>query len=107
MKTKKGAAFVSLIVVGVLLVASESWTQSKDSSTQKVQRDAVQEAQTPKVVPITRPEQKKNEHDLKDIFVRLRPNHPRRPSRGSRMKGRWRLRVLPRPAQCEKADDDL
>ena len=70
MKTKKGTAILSSIVMtGFLLVSSESWTQTKDSSTQKTPNDAVMEAQTSKVVPITRPEQKKNEHDLKDIFI--------------------------------------
>ncbi len=70
MKTKKGTAILSSIVMtGFLLVSSESWTQTKASSTQKAPNDAVMEAQTSKVVPITRPEQKKNEHDLKDIFI--------------------------------------
>src|SRR5260370_12626952 len=31
--------------------------------------DAVAEAQTPKEVPVERPEQKKTEHDLSDIFA--------------------------------------
>ncbi|ACM20589.1 cytochrome c catalase, 2 heme-binding sites [Geotalea daltonii FRC-32] len=66
MKTKKGTAVFSLLAVtGLILISSESWTQT----TKQVSSDAVQEAQTPGKVSITRPEQKKNEHDLKDIFA--------------------------------------
>jgi cytochrome c peroxidase len=65
MKTNMGTAVFSLIAgAGLILTASQSWTQT----TPQMQPDAVQEAQTPRNVPITRPEQKKNEHDLKDIF---------------------------------------
>lgn len=69
MKPKKGTAIVSLLVMtGCLIVSSESWTQTKPVSSQNVPHDAVLDLQTPRVVPVTRPEQKKNEHDLKDIY---------------------------------------
>ncbi|WP_243373095.1 cytochrome B6 [Geotalea sp. SG265] len=66
MNTKKGTAIFSLLAVtGLVLISTESWTQT----TKQMPADAVQEAQSPRNVPITRPEQKKNEHDLKDIFA--------------------------------------
>ena len=41
-------------------------------------RDAVVDAQSPREVPIERPEQKKTEHDLSDIFS---PSKARSPTR--------------------------
>lgn len=40
-----------------------------------VMPDAVQEAQLPRAVPSTRPEQQKNEHDLSDLFLPTKAPH--------------------------------
>ena len=65
---------MSLVVVVGMAASSpilfvHSQEQPKSSGVdQGAPRDAVAEAQTPKEVPTTRPEQKKTDHDLSDIF---------------------------------------
>src|SRR6266540_1592712 len=56
-----------ILITGLVLVSSESWTQSK-SSTEKAPHDAVLDAQTPREAPVKRPEQQKTGHDQSDIF---------------------------------------
>ncbi|UFS72114.1 cytochrome B6 [Geomonas sp. RF6] len=64
MKATTRFAVVSLVVVtGLALVSSPSWTQ-----TAKAPQDAVLDAQTPKDVKRTRPEQQKTDHDLSDVY---------------------------------------
>lgn len=66
---KKAAVIGSLLLAaGLVLTATESWTQSQKSSDRKVPPDAVMEAQTPRDVPKTRPEQQMNQHDRSDVF---------------------------------------
>ena len=57
-----------LLAAGLVLTATESWTQSQKTSDRKVPPDAVMEAQTPRDVPKTRPEQQMNQHDQSDLF---------------------------------------
>jgi cytochrome c peroxidase len=59
------------ISVVILFMAAWGWSQQAPDRrvTQGTQtRDAVVDAQTTKDVPVTRPEQRKTEHDLSDIF---------------------------------------
>ncbi|HBG06951.1 MAG: cytochrome B6 [Geobacteraceae bacterium GWC2_58_44] len=67
---KSTAAIGSLLLAaGLVLTATESWTQSPRTTERKVPpHDAVLDAQTPRDVPRTRPEQQKNRHDLSDVF---------------------------------------
>lgn len=62
-------AFAVVFLVGGIitsLLAQQKTAKQPDKS--KAPRDAVAEAQTPKEVPIERPEQKKSKHDSSDIF---------------------------------------
>src|SRR5690348_7840663 len=52
----------------VLLVRSSAGDDPKAAPPQRP-HDAVAEAQTPRDVPVERPEQKKNAHDLSDVFA--------------------------------------
>ena len=67
---RKNAAVICslLLAAGFVLTATESWTQSQTSPPPRAPHDAVLDAQTPRDVPKTRPEQQKNQHDLSDVF---------------------------------------
>ena len=52
----------------VLLVRSAAGDNPKASPSQRP-HDAIADAQTPREVPVERPEQKKTAHDLSDIFA--------------------------------------
>lgn len=66
---KNAAAIGSLLLAaGLVLTATESWTQSPKASDRKVPHDAVMDAQMPREVPKTRPEQQINQHDRSDVF---------------------------------------
>jgi cytochrome c peroxidase len=62
------AVLAVLLVLATVLVSSQAWTQQKAMPPQGPPHDAVMEAQTTREVPITRPEQHKNDHDRWDIF---------------------------------------
>jgi cytochrome c peroxidase len=62
------AVLVALLVPALVLVTSQAWTQQKPVPQQKAPHDAVMDAQTPREVPNTRPEQAKNDHDRWDIY---------------------------------------
>jgi cytochrome c peroxidase len=69
---KQTRSIVTLkIFVVILFLAAWGWSQQTPDK-QRAQgtqtRDAVVDAQTTKDVPVTRPEQRKTEHDLSDIF---------------------------------------
>jgi len=64
-KKRMTAVFAALLVPGFVLLASQAWTETKP---QRAPYDAVLEAQTQREVPITRPEQRKNEHDGWKIY---------------------------------------
>lgn len=53
------------VLAGLLLLSGAAWAQD---SNRCPPFDAIQDAQTPRDVPVTRPEQRKTEHDLSDIF---------------------------------------
>ena len=63
-----GRGVALLIASGVALVASQGWTEQKMPPPQGTPYDAVLEAQTPREVPVVRPEQRKSEHDTWRIF---------------------------------------
>lgn len=67
---RKNAATIGslLLAAGLVLTATESWTQSPKATDRKVPHDAVMDAQTPREVPKTRPEQQINQHDRSDVF---------------------------------------
>jgi cytochrome c peroxidase len=58
---------VALLGSGLAWVASQEKEDKKPR--EKAPRDAVADAQTPREVPVERPEQKKTAHDLSDIFA--------------------------------------
>lgn len=68
MQVSYGAVLAA--VASVLLICTESWTQSgKDTGAgQKAPFDAVLDAQTPREVPVKRAEQQRGEHDKSDLF---------------------------------------
>src|SRR6478672_12501896 len=66
---------------------SDMETPSSKGPSQGSNRDAITEAQTPRQVPVTRPEQRKNEHDQSNIFAptNAKPSSPafdNQPDRG-------------------------
>src|SRR5438876_6911559 len=65
-----GVVFLAGFVAGslVLLVHSQE-AKTKPPAKETAPPDAVAEAQTPKEVPVERPEQKKTAHDLSDVFT--------------------------------------
>jgi len=67
---KKGMVSIlaMLLVPGIVLVSSKAWTQQNTAPPPMAPYDAALDAQTPRQVPITRPEQRKNDHDQWDIF---------------------------------------
>ena len=68
---RKNAAIISSLFLAAALIipATNSWTQSQGKPAPKPLPDAVQEVQTPREVPKTRPEQQTNQHDASDIFT--------------------------------------
>jgi cytochrome c peroxidase len=69
MRTKRlGKATAVAIVSAIALAASQGWTEQRQPPPARAPHDAVMDAQTPRAVPITRPEQQKNQHDLSDVF---------------------------------------
>lgn len=68
MRTKKWTiSLVVVVVLGLVFIASEVWTQSRGPA--RPPYDAVQDAQTPRSVPITRPEQQLSAHDRSAVFA--------------------------------------
>ena len=66
---KDAAAISSLFLAAALIFpATNSWTQSPGQPAQRAPHDAVLDAQTPRDVAKTRPEQQKNQHDASDVF---------------------------------------
>jgi hypothetical protein len=55
--------------------------QTKTTEPPRRVRDAIVDAQTPKEVPVERPEQRKTPHDLSDVFA---------PSKAAQSSERWR-----------------
>ena len=66
-KRRMTAVLAVLLVPTMTLVASKAWTQ-QNTAPPKASYDAAMEAQTPREVPITRPEQRKNDHDGWKIY---------------------------------------
>ena len=60
-----GVVFLAGFAAGSLILL----VHSQEAKTKPPPPDAVAEAQTPKEVPVERPEQKKTEHDLSDVFA--------------------------------------
>src|SRR4051794_4128911 len=64
------AAFLTALVAGGLVLVGHSQESGKKPVPKSnAPPDAIAEAQTPKAVPVERPEQKKTSHDLSDIFA--------------------------------------
>ena len=57
------------MLVGHAALIASAWSQERPDRRSEARSDAVIDAQTAQEVPITRPEQKKNEHDRSDIFT--------------------------------------
>jgi cytochrome c peroxidase len=55
-------------MVASLMAFGQSWSQTEGSSRGKGGGDAILDAQTPRELPVKRPEQQKNEHDRSDLF---------------------------------------
>lgn len=55
-------------LIGAFLICCTSLARAQEDKPTRAPHDAVAEAQTPREVPIERPEQKKTEHDRSDIF---------------------------------------
>uniref|UniRef100_C6E5E2 Cytochrome c peroxidase n=1 Tax=Geobacter sp. (strain M21) TaxID=443144 RepID=C6E5E2_GEOSM len=68
---RKDAALVSSLFLAAALIipATKSWTQPQGETARKAPYDAVQDAQTPREVARTRPEQQKDQHDNSDLFT--------------------------------------
>ena len=67
---KDAAVLSSLFLAAALIVpATKSWTQPQAQPAQRGPHDAVQDAQTPRAVPKTRPEQRMDQHDSSDVFT--------------------------------------
>src|SRR3954451_12485383 len=60
-------SFILIVAGGLLLVALPP-SARPEQQTDKTSADSVADAQTPKEVPIERPEQKKTNHDRSDAF---------------------------------------
>jgi len=68
MRKKTAVTCSFALTAGLLLTASQSWTLTPASAPSMAPADAVSEAQTPRAVPITRPEQRQNQHDTSGMF---------------------------------------
>jgi len=68
----------SRLFIGALLCGWFAPVLAQNAPPKHVRPDAVEAAQTPETVPIERPEQKKTQHDLSDIFnaTRASPSSP-------------------------------
>jgi cytochrome c peroxidase len=65
-----GVVFLAGFLAGSLVLLARSQdAQTKPPAKDNPPPDAVADAQTPKEVPVERPEQKKTEHDLSDLFT--------------------------------------
>src|SRR5262249_49019271 len=60
---------LALCVAGPALLVGIATAQNQNPTPSQAPHDAVADAQTPKDVPAERPEQKKTEHDLSNIFA--------------------------------------
>src|SRR5262249_34215509 len=58
-----------ILAPSLILLVIAVQAQSRNPPLSQAPRDAVTDAQTPKEVPAERPEQKKTEHDLSNIFA--------------------------------------
>lgn len=67
MKRKRlGRSIAFAVVFGTALAASQGWTEQRRAP--QAPHDAVLDAQTPRAVPKTRPEQQQNDHDKSGLF---------------------------------------
>lgn len=68
---RKDAAVISLLFLAAALIvpATKSWTQSQGQAAQRAPHDAVMEAQAPREVAKTRPEQRLDQYDTSDAFT--------------------------------------
>ena len=62
-------SILALLAGGLVLLMRSSADDNQKASPSQRPHDAVADAQTPREVPVERPEQKKNDHDLSDIFA--------------------------------------
>ncbi|SNB44971.1 cytochrome B6 [Geobacter sp. DSM 9736] len=69
MRKKPTMAVTVISLICAVLLSSESRTETKAPAKSRTLPDAVQEAQTPRKVEITRPEQKKTEQDAPEKFA--------------------------------------
>ena len=60
---------LALVAGGVVLLVRSTASDKQNAPPPATPPDAIAEAQTPKEVPMERPEQKKTDHDLSDIFA--------------------------------------
>src|SRR4051794_40046543 len=67
---------VASLGMGMSVAISQSDMEQRPS--RESSRDSVMEAQTPRETPVTRPEQRKNEHDRSNIFsaTNAKPSSP-------------------------------
>ena len=71
---------LALVAGGVVLLVRSTASDKQYAPPPATPPDAIAEAQTPKEVPAERPEQKKTDHDLSDIFAPDKAaSPPRRP----------------------------
>ena len=67
MKKKRGAVVSFFVISSLILINSNAFTQNVPARG-VAPPDAVLDAQTPRKAPVTRPEQRKTEHDQSDMF---------------------------------------
>ncbi len=60
---------LALLMGGLFLLVRSAAGDKPNAAPSQRPHDAIAEAQTPKEVPVERPEQKKTAHDLSDIFT--------------------------------------
>jgi cytochrome c peroxidase len=60
---------IALLTVGLVPLVRPAAGQTKTTEPPRRVRDAIADAQTPKEVPVERPEQRKTAHDLSDVFA--------------------------------------
>jgi cytochrome c peroxidase len=72
MANKRGlvvGGILALLAGGLVLLMRSAADDEQNAPPSQRPHDAVADAQTPREVPVERPEQKKTEHDLSDIFA--------------------------------------
>jgi cytochrome c peroxidase len=69
MKLYRKTAVTSVIMASALLISSPGWAKKEKGAPTAPTHDAALDAQTPRDVPVSRPEQKKTEHDASDVFL--------------------------------------